>query len=90
MRVDWGDWIIRGVNGGLYPCKPDIFEKMYQPADGPGLVDEVKTLLGLMGQLDPNCQEQRHPEWPMQLRGDEDATSALCACLNRLQELTKS
>lgn len=27
-----GDWIIQGVNGELYPCKPDIFEKTYEPA----------------------------------------------------------
>jgi hypothetical protein len=27
-----GDYIIRGVNGELYPCKPDIFEKTYDPA----------------------------------------------------------
>lgn len=26
-----GDWIIRGVNGELYPCKPDIFAKTYEP-----------------------------------------------------------
>lgn len=25
-----GDWIITGVNGEYYPCKPDIFEKMYE------------------------------------------------------------
>ena len=24
-----GDWIIRGINGEFYPCKPDIFEKTY-------------------------------------------------------------
>ena len=28
-----GDWIIRGVNGEFYPCKPDIFEKTYEPAE---------------------------------------------------------
>lgn len=27
-----GDWIITGVNGEKYPCKPDIFEKTYEPA----------------------------------------------------------
>lgn len=27
-----GDYIIRGVNGEFYPCKPDIFEKTYEPA----------------------------------------------------------
>jgi hypothetical protein len=32
MRVDEGDWIIRGVQGEFYPCKPDIFEKTYEPA----------------------------------------------------------
>jgi hypothetical protein len=28
-RVTEGDWIITGVNGERYPCKPDIFEKTY-------------------------------------------------------------
>lgn len=31
MRADVGDWIICGVNGEFYPCKPDIFEKTYEP-----------------------------------------------------------
>lgn len=31
MLVSNGDWIIRGINGELYPCKPDIFEKTYEP-----------------------------------------------------------
>lgn len=29
FTVSWNDWIIRGVNGELYPCKPDTFEKTY-------------------------------------------------------------
>ena len=28
-----GDWIITGVAGERYPCKPDIFEKTYEPAE---------------------------------------------------------
>jgi hypothetical protein len=28
-----GDWIIRGVQGELYPCKPDIFEATYEPVE---------------------------------------------------------
>lgn len=32
MRADVGDWIIRGVKGELYPCKPDIFEATYDDA----------------------------------------------------------
>lgn len=33
MHASPGDWIITGVNGEQYPCKPDIFEKTYEPAD---------------------------------------------------------
>ena len=29
-----GDWIIRGVQGEFYPCKPDIFAATYEPAGG--------------------------------------------------------
>ena len=29
-RADIGDWIIKGVQGELYPCKPDIFEQTYE------------------------------------------------------------
>ena len=28
-----GDWIIKGVNGEFYPCKPDIFLKTYEPVE---------------------------------------------------------
>lgn len=27
------DWIIKGVKGEFYPCKPDIFAATYEPAD---------------------------------------------------------
>lgn len=30
MRADPGDWIIRGVEGEFYPCKPGIFESTYE------------------------------------------------------------
>jgi len=50
MRVEWGDYIIQGVQGELYPCKPDIFEATYEvvgegmpqankPAQEPELAD---------------------------------------------------
>ena len=28
-----GDWIIKGVKGEFYPCKPDIFEATYEPVE---------------------------------------------------------
>lgn len=30
-KVNSGDWIIRGVAGELYACKPDIFDATYEP-----------------------------------------------------------
>lgn len=36
MQANRGDWIIRGVKGEFYPCKPDIFEATYE------LVEEEK------------------------------------------------
>lgn len=34
MRADVGDWIIRGVKGEFYPCKPDIFAATYDKVAG--------------------------------------------------------
>jgi hypothetical protein len=33
MRANPGDWIIRGIKGEYYPCKPDIFEATYEPVE---------------------------------------------------------
>lgn len=33
MKASLGDYIIKGVNGEYYPCKPDIFEKTYERSD---------------------------------------------------------
>jgi hypothetical protein len=33
MTVRNGDYVIKGVNGEFYPCKPDIFAKTYDPVD---------------------------------------------------------
>lgn len=32
MEANPGDWIIKGVQGEFYPCKPEIFEATYEPA----------------------------------------------------------
>lgn len=33
MEARPGDWIIKGVAGEFYPCKPDIFEATYEPVE---------------------------------------------------------
>lgn len=35
MTANPGDWIITGVKGERYPCKPDIFEATYEPIEEP-------------------------------------------------------
>lgn len=32
MKVSPGDYVIKGVQGEFYPCKPDIFEATYEPS----------------------------------------------------------
>lgn len=50
LHVTVGDWIIRGVKGELYPCKPDIFAATYEPSeiesDESGY-DPIHTYFGL-------------------------------------------
>lgn len=36
MVADITDWIIRGINGEVYPCKDDIFQKTYEILSEPG------------------------------------------------------
>ena len=46
MAASAFDYIIRGVRGELYPCKPDIFAQTYEPAD-----DEPLAQLGVEFEL---------------------------------------
>lgn len=41
------DYIIKGVKGEFYPCKPDVFEQTYEKADKELLTIERKTVVGL-------------------------------------------
>ena len=33
MTAKFGDYIIKGINGEFYPCKPDIFDKTYDKVE---------------------------------------------------------
>lgn len=41
MKASLNDWIIKGVNGEFYPCKPDIFEKTYEPVTPSHPIEEA-------------------------------------------------
>ena len=73
MLVSSGDFIITGVKGERYPCKPDIFEATYEPADekpepkcgecgGSGSVSCPGHAPGCGGRCEPRCPvEEQHP-----------------------------
>lgn len=44
MTARQGDWIIKGVHGERYPCKPDIFAKTYESAEEPSDSDRLAAL----------------------------------------------
>jgi hypothetical protein len=44
MRADWGDYIIQGVQGELYPCKPGIFEATYDAVPDLPVVPPIQIL----------------------------------------------
>jgi hypothetical protein len=47
MRAIENDWIIRGIKGELYPCKPDVFAATYEPesaSTGAGITDAERAL----------------------------------------------
>lgn len=50
MRASDGDWIIKGVNNEFYPCKPDIFEKTYEP---------LEDTHGYPRQFDPEAEQHK-------------------------------
>lgn len=51
MRADPGDWIIRGIKGEIYPCKPDIFSATYD------LVSTEETQSDVSAFLDNSLRE---------------------------------
>ena len=45
MKISPGDWIITGIAGERYPCKPDIFAATYESADAPDRLARALDLL---------------------------------------------
>lgn len=58
MLAEPGDWIIRGVKGEFYPCKPDIFEQTYKPADQRSALSQLLEVCKATRDLIPR------EEWP--------------------------
>ncbi|OUN47329.1 hypothetical protein B5G20_05020 [Collinsella sp. An7] len=54
MHASAGDYIITGVEGERYPCKPDIFARTYEPADACTVSPDRDALLALADEIEDN------------------------------------
>lgn len=80
MHASPGDYIITGVNGEQYPCKPDIFEKTYEPADAtPSPVDR-DALLKMADELEEDAC------WEVQTPGNTSVARRLKDTCDRIRE----
>ena len=52
MHASAGDYIITGVEGERYPCKPDIFARTYEPADAGPVSPDREALLALADEIE--------------------------------------
>lgn len=59
MTASLGDWIIKGVKGEVYPCKPDIFSQSY---------DAVEPSSDAVTQQPPPAPSDRIPAWELTMR----------------------
>ena len=50
MRADYNDWIIKGIQGEFYPCKPDIFKETYEEVTYEDS-DECQVPYGMLGKI---------------------------------------
>lgn len=56
MRANQGDWIIRGILGEIYPCKPDVFAASYDAVP----MSEIEVLyFGCLGQVGHHLNSKR-------------------------------
>lgn len=64
MHAQRGDWIIRGVKGELYPCKPDIFALTYEAANSPAIPSLTDADIDVIG-LSSNIEAFQNKEFRM-------------------------
>jgi hypothetical protein len=59
MRADLGDWIIKGVKGEFYPCKPDIFAATYEAVFDDGKAQRPEGSAEGVARSEPKPQKDR-------------------------------
>ena len=61
MAASPGDWIIRGIKGEFYPCKPDIFSATYDPVETDATMQITRAMWELFEVLNKVKSNDRSP-----------------------------
>jgi hypothetical protein len=76
MTASVGDWVIRGVKGEHYPCKPDVFAATYEPARGVGLGEALDAIRSQDASVeledDPSGANGAETLWAVHVAGPDD------------------
>ena len=59
-HVSVGDYVIQDVNGELYPCKPDIFEKAYESVDVNSGCKKCENIQTVLDKIEPDVEYGRY------------------------------
>lgn len=65
MAANPGDWIIRGVQGEFYPCKPDVFAATYEPVEEEPCIIRPYVIPDHFGMIEPatDAEAARRPRY---------------------------
>ncbi|MGW7688830.1 hypothetical protein ACWGMA_08040 [Streptomyces asiaticus] len=90
MNADIGDWIIRGVKGEFYPCKPDIFAATYEAATPCRASSSAPNALGIERCALPAGHRGRHADgnltWPAPGATEMEKSARILSGLHRSTE----
>ncbi len=84
MRGGRGDWIIRGVAGELYPCKPDVFAKTYDAVDATEPTAAVDCVVVEFTRAEHKCVISAVAVYAAQRMANDKPTSIIDVALNKL------
>ena len=74
-HANYGDYIIRGVKGELYPCKPDIFDMTYEAVNGKQTnADRIRAM------SDEELEKFFHNFNICDIRTNDECKMSYCAC----------
>ncbi len=86
MLASPGDWIIRGVKGELYPCKPDIFQETYAAASPTPPVEQQATTTEAALGVEPVSVYAKLPEALLTQYDDIDGEEFGCFAEGQMRD----